>query len=155
VHIIDMASTEGRNPYEDYQTIKEELLAYDGDLGSKKQIIVANKMDMPDAEEHLKDFKEKLEENESVYPISTITKEDITALLYEIADELEKIPKLEVEEETVIIQPKVKKEAYVITREDDGAFVLKGNKIKQLLKITNLDLDERYQGLLRQRKQRG
>src|SRR5699024_11050884 len=66
VHIIDMASTAGRDPYEDYQTIKEELLAYDGDLGSKKQIIVANKRDMPDAEEYLTDFKEELEENESL-----------------------------------------------------------------------------------------
>lgn len=155
VHIIDMASTEGRNPYEDYQTIKEELLAYDGDLGSKKQIIVANKMDMPDAEEHLKDFKEKLEENESVYPISTITKEGITALLYEIADELEKIPKLEVEEETVIIQPKVKEEAFVITREDDGAFVLTGDKIERLFKMTNFDSDEAVQRFARQMRQMG
>lgn len=155
VHIIDMASTEGRDPYEDYQTIKEELLAYDGDLGSKKQIIVANKMDMPDAEEHLKDFKEKLEENESVYPISTITKEGITALLYEIADELEKIPKLEVEEETVIIQPKVKEEAFVITREDDGAFVLTGDKIERLFKMTNFDSDEAVQRFARQMRQMG
>ena len=155
VHIIDMASTEGRNPYEDYQTIKEELLAYDGDLGSKKQIIVANKMDMPDAEEYLKDFKEKLEENESVYPISTITKEGITALLYEIADELEKIPKLEVEEETVIIQPKVKEEAFVITREDDGAFVLTGDKIERLFKMTNFDSDEAVQRFARQMRQMG
>lgn len=155
VHIIDMASTEGRDPYEDYQTIKEELLAYDGDLGSKKQIIVANKMDMPDAEEYLKDFKEKLEENESVYPISTITKEGITALLYEIADELEKIPKLEVEEETVIIQPKVKEEAFVITREDDGAFVLTGDKIERLFKMTNFDSDEAVQRFARQMRQMG
>lgn len=155
VHIIDMASTEGRDPYEDYQTIKEELLAYDGDLGSKKQIIVANKMDMPDAEEHLKDFKEKLEENESVYPISTITKEGITSLLYEIADELEKIPKLEVEEETVIIQPKVKEEAFVITREDDGAFVLTGDKIERLFKMTNFDSDEAVQRFARQMRQMG
>ncbi|HLR73330.1 MAG TPA: GTPase ObgE [Pseudogracilibacillus sp.] len=155
VHIIDMASTEGRDPYEDYQTIKEELLAYDGDLGSKKQIIVANKMDMPDAEEHLKDFKEKLEENESVYPISTITKEGITALLYEIADQLEKIPKLEVEEETVIIQPKVKEEAFVITREDDGAFVLTGDKIERLFKMTNFDSDEAVQRFARQMRQMG
>src|SRR5699024_11212018 len=155
VHIIDMASTERRDPYEDHQTMKEGLLAYDGDLGSKKQIIVANKMDMPDAEEHLTDFKEKLEENESVYRISTITNAGITALLYEIADQLEKIPKLEVEEEKVISKPKIKEEAFVITREDDGAFVLTGDKIERLFKMTNFDSDEAVQRFARQMRQMG
>src|SRR5699024_4234835 len=110
---------------------------------------------MPDAEEHLASFKEKLEENESVYPISTITKEGITALLYEIADELEKIPKQVVEEEAVVIQPKVKEEAFVITREDDGAFVLTGDKIERLFKMTNFDSDEAVQRFARQMRQMG
>lgn len=158
VHIIDMASIEGRDPYEDYQTIKNELLEYDGNLGAEKQVIVANKMDMPDAEEHLNRFKEKLGENEKVYSISTITKEGITELLYKIADELEKIPKQEEEdedEEVVVIQPKIKEEAFVITRADDGAFVLTGNKVERLFKMTNFDSDEAVQRFARQMRQMG
>src|SRR5699024_3424913 len=52
VHVIDMASTEGRDPYEDYLKINEELMEYDRQLEKKQQVVVANKMDMPDAEEH-------------------------------------------------------------------------------------------------------
>src|SRR5690625_2019246 len=93
VHIIDMASTEGRDPYEDYVTINEELQEYDQSLGEKQQIIVANKMDMPDAKNHLDTFKEQLSADVTIYPISTVTKEGLDKLLYVIADTLATIPK--------------------------------------------------------------
>src|SRR5699024_12150191 len=99
VHVIDMASTAGRDPYEDFVMINEELNKYDANLGIKQQIIVANKMDMPDAEDHLALFKEQLKEDMFVFPISTITKSGINELLYKIADELEKIPKESMVEE--------------------------------------------------------
>ena len=58
VHVIDMSGIEGRDPYEDYLTINEELKQYNLRLTERPQIIVANKMDMPDAEENLRLFKE-------------------------------------------------------------------------------------------------
>ena len=55
-----MSGMEGRDPYEDYLTINDELKQYNLRLTERPQIIVANKMDMPDAEENLKVFKEKV-----------------------------------------------------------------------------------------------
>ena len=59
LHVIDMSASEGRDPYEDYLQINKELETYNLRLMERPQIIVANKMDMPGAEENLKEFKEK------------------------------------------------------------------------------------------------
>ncbi len=68
VHVIDMAAMEGRNPYEDYVTINNELEQYNLRLMERPQIIVANKMDMPGAEENLAEFKNKLTEDYPDFP---------------------------------------------------------------------------------------
>src|SRR5574344_879911 len=59
-HIIDMGGFEGRNPYEDYQTIRKELENFDSKILEKPEVIVANKMDLPNAIENLKNFKEQV-----------------------------------------------------------------------------------------------
>ncbi|MEJ7523084.1 GTPase, partial [Staphylococcus saprophyticus] len=60
VHMIDMSGSEGRDPVEDYHVINKELVAYKQRLEDRPQIIVANKMDMPDAEDNLELFKEEV-----------------------------------------------------------------------------------------------
>src|SRR5699024_8287155 len=83
VHVIDMAATEGRDPYEDYLSINQELKQYEIDLTEKPQLIVANKMDMPEAEEHLMEFKKSLGHSDiQIYPISTLTRTGLDDLLY-------------------------------------------------------------------------
>lgn len=150
VHIIDMARTEGRDPYEDYVTINEELKEYDANLGEKRQIIVANKMDMPDAKEHLEAFKKQIPEDVLIHPISTITKSGLNELLYAVADGLEQIPKEEVVEEEVVIQLKVEEAPFRVTRDDDGAYVLSGSKVERLFKMTNFESDDAVQRFARQ-----
>lgn len=81
VHVIDMAAIEGRDPYEDYVTINNELQEYNMRLLERPQIIVANKMDMPDAEQNLKVFKEKLEEDYPIFPVSALTRSGLRELL--------------------------------------------------------------------------
>lgn len=89
VHMIDMSGSEGRDPYEDYQIINKELRAYASRLEERPQIIVANKMDMPDSEDNLTLFKEQLnDDNVSIIPLSTFTRENLDKLLYTIADTL-------------------------------------------------------------------
>ncbi|MBO0518284.1 GTPase ObgE, partial [Streptomyces beijiangensis] len=83
VHVIDMSGLEGRDPYEDYVTINKELEQYNLRLTERPQIIVANKMDMPDAEENLKAFKEKLTDDYPVFPISAVTRQGLRDLLFE------------------------------------------------------------------------
>ena len=86
LHIIDMAGVDGRKPYEDYNSLNVELRLYSQELAEKPQIIVANKMDLSQAKENLKDFRSKVKVN--VYPISCKTGEGIDNLINDIAKEL-------------------------------------------------------------------
>ncbi|HLR72291.1 MAG TPA: GTPase ObgE [Pseudogracilibacillus sp.] len=155
VHIIDMASLEGRTPITDYEKINEELEKYDRTLGEKKQIVVANKMDMPGAEENLIEFKQKLNENIKIYPISALTRDGLKELLYGIADLLETIPKTVEIEDKIIIQPEKAEEPFKISRGDDGTFILSGNKIERMFKMTDFSSDEGVQRFARQLRKLG
>ncbi|HHU19986.1 MAG TPA: GTPase ObgE [Bacilli bacterium] len=159
VHVIDMAATEGRDPYQDYLTINEELRAYDASILERPQIIVANKMDMPDAEAQLELFKEQLEEAHPIYPISAFTREGLRELLFAIADTLAKIPKntepIEEISDHVIYKHQAEEAPFEITRDPDGAFVLYGEKIEKLFKMTNFDHDESIQRFSRQMRAMG
>lgn len=156
VHVIDMAGTEGRDPYDDYVKINEELSQYDAQLTDKKQIIVANKMDMPDAEENLAIFKEKVGPDVKILPISSITRKGLDVLLYTIADTLERIPKsARTLDEQVIIKPEEKVAAFKITRDDDGAYVLSGAEVEKLFKMTDFTSDEGINRFARQLRHMG
>ncbi|MFC4558942.1 GTPase ObgE [Virgibacillus kekensis] len=154
LHVIDIASTEGRDPYDDFIKINEELKAYDETLMNRPQIIAANKMDMPGAEENLQEFKQKLNKDYPIHAISALTKEGLRDILYEIADSLEKIPKHSTEvvetEEQVVYRYKKEEIPFAITRDPDGAFVLSGVKIEKLFKMTDFNRDEAVQRFARQ-----
>ena len=92
VHVIDMSGIEGREPYEDYVTINNELEQYNLRLLERPQIVVANKMDMPGAEENLEEFKKKVGEDVKIFPISAVSRQGLKPLLFEIADLLEVTP---------------------------------------------------------------
>ncbi len=89
LHIIDMAGVDGRNPVEDYKSLNKELRLYSTRLDEKPQIVVANKMDLAQAEENLKDFKAKI--RQKVYPVSCITGEGIDILIKDIANKLKTV----------------------------------------------------------------
>lgn len=155
VHVIDMASIEGRDPYDDYEKINEELKAYDEKLMEKPQIIVANKMDMLNAKKNLAHFQAKLPEDVEVFPISAITKEGLRQLLFAIADKLEQIPKTVETEEQVVIEHKKEEKPFTISRADDGVFILAGEKVERLFKMTNFHSDEAVQRFARQLRRMG
>lgn len=79
IHIIDMAGVDGRSPIGDYYAINEELGLYSEKLSVRPQIVVANKMDLPEAEENLKIFKKEI--NLKIIPISAYKKENLAELL--------------------------------------------------------------------------
>ncbi|WP_156291188.1 GTPase ObgE [Oceanobacillus salinisoli] len=159
VHVIDMASMEGRDPYEDYKKINNELNEYDSSLLKRPQIIAANKMDMPGAKENLKQFKEKLEEDIPVYEISALTKEGVREILFAVADRLEMIPKaapdIEETEKEVVYRYQKEEDPFQISRDDDGAYVLSGTKIEKLFKMTDFARDEAVQRFSRQLRTMG
>ncbi len=162
VHVIDMAAIEGRDPFEDYITINKELQEYNMRLLERPQIIVANKMDMPDAEENLKVFKEKLEEDYPIFPVSAITRTGLRDLLFAIADKLETTPEFpleEVQEEAGVHRVLYKHEAderqFFISRDSDGSFVLTGEGIEKLFKMTDFSRDESVKRFARQMRGMG
>lgn len=158
VHVIDMAAVEGRDPFEDYLTINKELKEYNLRLTERPQIIVANKMDMPDAEENLKKFKEQLDEDYPIFPISALTRQGFRDLLFAVADKVEETPEFplshEEEEDTGVHRVLYKHEAeqteFVITRDPAGVFVVSGDAIEKLFKMTDFSRDESVRRFARQ-----
>lgn len=162
VHFIDMSGSEGRVPYEDYMAINNELEQYNLRLMERPQIIVANKMDMPDAEENLNEFKTKIAEDIPVFPISAVTKTGLRELLLAIADKLETTPEfplneiLEQEDEDTVLYKYVAEEPdFEISREPDGTFVLSGAKIERLFTMTNFERDASISRFARQLRAMG
>ncbi|MFC5558152.1 GTPase ObgE [Ureibacillus thermophilus] len=161
VHVVDMSGMEGRDPYEDYVTINKELEQYDLRLTERPQIVVANKMDMPGAEENLAEFKKKLGDDIKVFPISAITKQGLKPLLHEIADLLEVTPYFELydiadeSDATVVYKHEKKERDFEITRDDDGAYILSGYTIERLFKMTDFSRDESIRRFARQLRHMG
>ena len=136
-HIIDMSGIEGRNPYDDYMVIRNELKNYSEKLANKKEIIVANKMDMPSSEENLKEFKKKVKEE--IIEISAINNQGIDELLIRLADELDKIPEENIYEEDNFeshILYKFNEEKPFTIEKVDNVFIVHSEKIEKLFKMT-------------------
>ena len=157
VHVIDMSGMEGRDPYEDYLTINEELKQYNLRLTERPQIIVANKMDMPGAEENLKIFREKVGEDAKIFPVSAISRQGLKPLLFEIADLLEVTPEFplydqldEVSDASVLYKHKSESDKIEISREADGTFILSGYAIERLFKMTDFSREDGIRRFARQ-----
>lgn len=143
VHVVDMAGTEGRDPFEDWEKINDEIRLYNPVLVERPQIVAANKMDMPEAEEYLAAFKEKLKEirpDIEVMPISSLTRQGIQELLYRTMDVLESIPdEPAIEEVSEVSERKVYKfkaqndNSFTVTR-DNEMYVVHSERIERMLK---------------------
>ncbi|OLO36467.1 GTPase ObgE [Alkalihalophilus pseudofirmus] len=155
VHIIDMSALEGRDPYEDYVKINDELRQYNMRLLERPQIIVANKMDMPDSEENLKGFKEALQEDIPIFPISAFTRQGVRELLLAVADKVDHTSEFPLYEEVpdqtrVLYRHEKKEDPFIITRADDGSYVISGADIEKLFKMTDFSRDESVRRFARQ-----
>lgn len=143
IHVVDMAGTEGRDPFEDWQKINDEIRLYNPVLIERPQIVAANKMDMPEAEEYLAAFKEKVKEirpDIEVMPISSLTRQGIQELLYRTIDVLESIPdEPAIEEVSEVSERKVYKfkaqndNSFTVTRDND-MYVVHSERIERMLK---------------------
>ncbi len=145
VHVIDMGAVDGRDPYEDYCTINEELGQYQYRLLERPQIVVANKIDEEGAEENLKRFKEKVGDDVKVYPISAIIHEGVDQVLYAVADALENAPKFdqeEIQENTVVYTMKEEEAPFVVHNLGNGQWNITGKKIERLVSMTSLVSDD-------------
>ena len=86
VHVVDVSGIEGRDPIEDYQRINKELKLYNERLANRPQIVAANKMDLPEAQENYQRFKEFIEsEGKEIFPISAATNEGLKELMIRVS----------------------------------------------------------------------
>lgn len=147
-HVIDMSGYEGRNPYEDYQIINKELADFSKKLLKKPQIIIANKMDLPNAKDNLEQFKKKVKL--PVYEISAMSNIGLDEVLVALGDTLDKIEDTPLFEEDQfeghVLYKFKKEEPYTITREDNGTWVLSGDELEKLFRMTKFTTEE---GILR------
>lgn len=143
-HVIDMSGSEMRDPYEDYLLINRELEEFNPKLLSKPQIIIANKMDLPNAKENLEEFKKKVKDE--IFEISAATNSGLQKVVDRLADLLDSIPNNPLYEdnqiESNILYKFKKEEPYTITRDSDGTWVISGKEIERIFKMTKFNSEE-------------
>jgi GTP-binding protein len=143
-HIIDMGAEEGRNPIDDYEMIRHEIEKYNDKLASKKEIIVANKMDLPNASANLELFKEKYPDKD-IFPISCMEQKGIDDLLKYMNETLKSIEKPDIfakdEFEDYVVY-KFKEEKPYTIRKDGNVWVVEGKYIEKLFKMTRFEESE-------------
>ena len=144
-HVIDMSASELRDPYEDYLLINKELEEFNEKLLQKPQIIIANKMDIPGADEELKKFKEKVKDVD-IFEVSAATNKGLQKVVDHLANMLDQIPNNPLYDESQIeshILYKFKKEEpYTITKDDDGVWVISGKEIEKIFKMNKFNSEE-------------
>lgn len=164
LHLLDMGGLEGRDPFGDYMIIQEELEKYDTELLDKPQLIIANKMDLPDAEANLEIFKQQMAEagyDHEILEISAITREGIKPVLYRTIEELEAYNKRAAEQPIEAADTHVKytleeEEApFTISRAPDGTWILSGEEIEKLFQMTNFEHDDSIMRFARQMRTMG
>lgn len=145
-HVIDMSGSEGRDPYEDYINIRKELEQFSKKLITKKEIIVANKMDIEGSNENLEKFKKKIK-SIPVYEVSAINREGLDKVIKILGDmvkntEEEVLYDEESQEKHVLYKFKEEK-PFTITKDKD-IFVVSGEKIERLFKMTRFNTEEAF-----------
>ncbi|ANE47180.1 GTPase ObgE [Paenibacillus swuensis] len=153
LHVIDMAATDGRDPYEDYVQINEELRLYNAKLSDRPQIVAANKMDMPESAEHLIAFKEKMQEaghgDVEIFEMSTVTKQGVQEALYRLAELLDTIAEAPVVEEVSAVEerkiykmePKGAINEFTIRRENE-MYVVESSSLENFINRYNLNQED-------------
>ena len=144
-HIIDMSGIEGRNPYEDYLTIRKELENFSPKLIQKPEIIIANKMDIESSKENLEEFKQKVKV--PIYEVSAIQNKGLDEVLKALK-ELVKNTKDEVlfpeEVQESHVLYKFKKEKPFTIIKENNTYIIKGATVEKLFQMTNFNTEESF-----------
>ena len=155
IHIVDVASTEGRDPIDDIYKINQELAAYNVDIAKRPQVIAANKIDViyddGESENPVELLKKEFEpQGYKVFPISAVSGKGLKELLYYVKQQLDSIA-----EEPIVFEQEFfpEEELFVenlpytvdeIEREGEKVFIVEGPKIEKMLGYTNLDSEKGF-----------
>ena len=145
VHVIDLSET-GRDPFEDYKIINNELKEYGFALDKRPQIIVASKMDEEGADEKLKKLEKQI--GKEIIPISAITEDNIDKLLYKCSEVLKSTPLFplydakeeDLDHKTYTLEDE--EPYFTIRRLDAHTWSIEGEKMLKFYHMTNISTDE-------------
>ena len=151
IHMVDAASTEGRNPVADIKAINHELYAYNPELLSRPQVIAANKIDVLNAMDGTDPIKELRDEFEKdgikVFPISAVTGQGLKELLYHVSSLLSNMDSTpvtfekELDVDTLFDNPN---EAFYVEKSNDGIYLVYGPRVDRMLGYTNLESEKGF-----------
>lgn len=144
-HVVDMGSSEGRNPSEDYRVIREEIEKYSEMLKNKKEVVIASKMDLADGSKNLEEFKKNYP-NVEVIPISAFNMEGIDEMIERLMEILKETPKEELYPQESFKVYKYEDNVPYKIKKDGNIWVVSGKEIETLLLMTKFNEDE---GVLR------
>lgn len=154
IHVVDAASTEGRDPIDDIYKINNELKTYNADIANRPQVIAANKVDSIYVEEGQEDPVQRLRDEfepqgVKVFPISAVTGQGVKELLYYVQQELDKLPKEIVRfEQEFFPELALAREnlPYTVEKseEEENTYIVEGPKIEKMLGYTNLDSEKGF-----------
>nr|WP_122013451.1 GTPase ObgE [Maliibacterium massiliense] len=155
IHVVDMAAFDGRDPLEDYDQINQELARFSPALAARPQVVAANKMDVPEAEEALRRLRAKLQGTDiAIYPISAATGQGVKALMRVVAQMVQQLPMpLRYEQEEEIVEF-LDENDFTVERDEDGAYVVYGGMVDKLGRMINLedyDSMQYFQRVLREK----
>ena len=143
-HVIDMSGSEMRDPYEDFLLINKELEEFNEKLIKKPMIVIANKMDLEEAENNLKEFKKKVDVE--IFEVSAATNKGLQNVVDHLADLLDTVPNNPLYDESQIeshVLYKFKQEEpFTITKEEDGLWAISGHEVERLFKMTKFSSEE-------------
>ena len=143
-HVLDMAQVDQRDVVEDYKIIRNELKNYDEHLYKKYELIVANKMDLPGAVENLEKFKAAYPDKE-IIEVSAATKEGTRNLIFKLKEILVELPEEDIyskeEMEDFVLYEFKKEKPYKIIKDND-TWVVTGDNLEKLLRMTRFNSDE-------------
>lgn len=151
IHVVDAASTEGRDPVEDIRAINRELKAYDPALAEKKQVIAANKVDVIDwdGEDPVEKLKAEFEpEGIRVFPISAVSGQGVKELLYSVKELLNSIKQTPVVFEREFDLSSIEAALslpYTVEKDEEGIYVVEGPRIEKMLGYTNLESEKGFE----------
>lgn len=151
IHLVDSASTEGRDPIEDIKLINSELTAYNADLEKRPQVIAANKTDLmleEDQEAIITTLKETFEpQGIPVFSISAVSGKGMKELLYHVKGMLSSLDSAPIvfEKEFVYHDLSSTNEPYEVWKEEDKLYAVEGPRIERMLGYTNLDSEKGFE----------
>lgn len=144
-HVLDMAQVDMRDVVEDYKIIRNEIKKYDENLYKKKEIVVANKMDLEESKENLKRFKSAYPDID-VIEISAATHAGTKELIFKLKELLESLPEEKVFEknefEDYVLYEFKHEKPYKITHPGEHTWEVSGKELEKLLKMTRFNSDE-------------